>query len=219
MQDPRKDVLDALALMGRSVNITQDTHGNVSCRDDVGNIYIKPSGVPYDKITDKRDVAVVDVEDKQVDGRLKPSVDTIHHAAIYGRWHNIKAICHTHSPYATAYAYNSKIIRCIGTEQADFFGDDIYVMGYSDLTCWGEETAKYLHYGVKATLLSRHGVLTFGETAVEAVKLAICLENVARKNFLAEQLFDIDSRRELKSLHSIEVKKWFTRYNNSYGQK
>ena len=217
MRNHREEVARALRLMGELNDVIQDTHGNVSCVDDYGYLYIKPSGVPYKDIH-YNSVAVLNDEIAQVKGDLKPSVDTVHHKAIYDRWPNIKAICHTHSPYATAYAYNQKPIRCLGTEQADFFGDDVYVMSYSDLNCWGEEAAKYLHIGVKATLLHRHGTLTFGETPEQAVKLAAALENCARKNYLAETLFNNDSRVQLDELPDSEVKKWHARYYTEYGQ-
>lgn len=214
----KQDILDALDLMSKSHDIIKDTHGNVSCRDDSGNIYIKPSGMPYGDLVLPDDVSVADIEGNQVSGLYKHSVDLIHHAAIYESKHWVKAICHTHSPYATAYAYNSKAIKCYGTEQADIFGDDIYCLTYQDLETWGPSVGKFLHRTAKAILLSRHGVLTFAETALDAVKLAVAVENIATKNFLSEALFNNDSRRELSQLHSLEIKKWHTRYNTKYGQ-
>ena len=117
--ETRLSVYKALHKLGQMQSVIQDTHGNVSARDDMGNIYIKPSGVPYKSIT-VGSVCKIDIDGNQLFGQktgideidmLKPSVDTIHHAAIYERRPNIKAICHTHSPYATAYAYNGKSIR------------------------------------------------------------------------------------------------------------
>lgn len=211
-------------MLGNMQDVIQDTHGNVSEIDEDGSIYIKPSGVPYSRIS-RGMVCKISVDGKQLihsldEDALKPSVDTVHHAAIYKRHKRIKAICHTHSPYATAYAYNGKSIRCLGTEQADFFGDDVYNLPYSDLNCWGKEAAMYVGGKpvTKAILLNNHGVLTFGETAEEAVKLAAALENCARKNYLAETLFNNDSRHELAALPIIEIVKWHDRYTNKYGQ-
>ena len=164
--DKRYDIYKALHMLGNMQDVIQDTHGNVSAINEEGEVYIKPSGMEYQSIK-VSDVCKFSSDGKQLfshDGHFifserKPSVDTVHHRAIYNRRPNIKAICHTHSPYATAYAYAGKNIRCLGTEQADFFGDDIYNLPYSDLNCWGEEAAKYIGGKpvTKAILLNKIG--------------------------------------------------------------
>jgi L-ribulose-5-phosphate 4-epimerase len=207
-------LVDALKLMSSMNDVIKDTHGNVSCILPGGVIWIKPSGMPYDSIT-REDIcayAIVDGHDLGMSKR-KPSVDLPHHLSIYQRHNWVGAICHTHSPYATAFAMSGEDIECACTEQADYFGGDIHCRGYRDLDSWGP--ALELDRGEKAVLLGSHGCLTFADSPVQAVKLAAALENVAQKTFLAR---NIRPRRE-RSLPEAEVAKWHQRYTNVYGQK
>jgi ribulose-5-phosphate 4-epimerase/fuculose-1-phosphate aldolase len=59
--------------------------------------------------------------------------------------------------------------------------------------------------------------LTFGRSPAEAVDLAVALENVAQKTYLALQLHEPSGF--LIRLKNEEVQKWHTRYQEGYGQK
>jgi L-ribulose-5-phosphate 4-epimerase len=57
--------------------------GNASAIDRHNGVFaIKPSGIPYEKLT-PRDMVVVDFETKIVEGNLQPSSDTKTHAVLY----------------------------------------------------------------------------------------------------------------------------------------
>ena len=89
-------------------NLAIYTWGNVSALDSDKAVFaIKPSGVPYDLLKAK-DIVVVDLDGKTVDGKLNPSSDTPTHAQLYRYFlQTHSAICgitHTHSPYATSWA-------------------------------------------------------------------------------------------------------------------
>lgn len=221
-----KDKLyDALQLMSCRSDVLQDTHGNVSCRvedsiDNPDSIYIKPSGVPYDSIR-LEDICRLDYgyygRPWLNTSRLTPSVDSIHHIAIYKKYPHVKAICHTHSPYAVAYAALGGTIACYLTEQADYFGHDIISLPYSDLNSWGENIK--LRKVDKAVLLKNHGVLTFADDPVKAVNLAIALENIAKKNYLIDAIRISANISSSPILLQSEIDKWHTRYNTVYGQK
>ncbi len=59
------------------------TFGNVSAADrDLGVFAIKPSGVPYEKLTAGK-MIIVDFEGKTVKGKIRPSSDTKTHALLY----------------------------------------------------------------------------------------------------------------------------------------
>lgn len=220
--DSSEYVLKALHKMAELNNVIQDTHGNVSqkyehepSRNYTNNIigfHIKPSGMEY------RQIVLEDVCNIRVSGyhsvynERKPSVDSVHHGEIYKRCNWIKAICHTHSPYAVAFAGMNSPIRCYLTEHADYFGKTVRCAPYSDLNNWGKDVAEFLQEGEKAVLLGNHGVLTFGDNAIQAVKRAAALENIAMKNYL------IETFKRAKPLDEEEVKKWHERYNNVYGQ-
>ena len=77
------------------------TWGNVSGIDrDKGLFAIKPSGVPYDRLS-PGDIVLVDMEGRVADGALKPSSDTPTHLRLYQRFGDIGGVTHTHSAHAT----------------------------------------------------------------------------------------------------------------------
>ena len=209
-------LLEGLKKMGRRNDVIRDTHGNLSLIAPGGCVYIKPSGVPYEEIqgTDIPWAAISDGEVMSTSAK-KPSVDLPHHLEIYRRAPWVGAICHTHSPYATAFAMGIRGIPCLSTEQADYFGGPIRCIPYHDLDTWGMHAAP--REGEKALLLGNHGALTFGVSPANAVDLAIALENVAQKTYLALMLHDRSGT--VYRLPDEEIDKWHERYNNVYGQK
>lgn len=206
-------MIDALQLLARRNDVIRDTHGNLSARYG-RDMVIKPSGMPYESIT-PHDLCWINIDTMECQSATnrKPSVDAPHHADIYRRHPWINAICHTHSPHATAFAMMGEDIECACTEQADYFGGPIICRGYRDLDKWGPELE--LDQNERAVLLESHGTLTFADNAHEAVQLAIALENVAYKTFLARNML----ARRLTGMREGEAKKWHERYRNVYGQK
>lgn len=208
----RDQVFKALRDLGNHQDVVQDTHGNVSGRSG-DHIWIKPSGMPY------LDLALSDIIKCDI-GTLepvfgwaaKPSVDLPNHARFYEINPDITGICHTHSPYATAFAIANLSMPTLCTEHADYFGADIPCYDYEPYDVWGGKHANY----DGAMLLGQHGVLTFSTKGPEyAVKLAIVLENIAKKYSIAASMEGARASR----LEHKEIKKWYTRYNGGgYGQ-
>src|SRR5437773_6544096 len=103
------------------------SEGNASTIDDAGtHVSIKPSGIPYDAIT-QDDLVVLSLCGQRIAGARAPSVDAPAHLAIYRRHPWAKAIIHTHSPYATIFAQRREPIPCLGTTHADEFAGPIPV--------------------------------------------------------------------------------------------
>lgn len=170
------------------------TWGNVSARDpETGLVVIKPSGVPYEDMTED-DMVVLDMDGQVVQGSLRPSSDAPTHLALYQAFPQIGSIVHTHSPEATAWAQAGMDIPLYGTTHADHFADAIPCA--RPLTAEeinGEyekntglvmiETIKardidVMH--VPAMLCASHGCFTWGKDAMDAVMNAGVLEEVAR---------------------------------------
>ena len=95
------------------------TFGNVSAVDrDLVVFAIKPSGIPYEKLSPKK-MVIVDFEANVIEGKLNPSSDTKTHALLYKHWEKIGGISHTHSLYATSWAQAQRDIPIFGTTHAD----------------------------------------------------------------------------------------------------
>lgn len=213
----KEALLESLQMMASRNDVIRDTHGNVSCLDYSKRIlYIKPSGMEYSQIT-LDDICEIDYLTGKPIGKLKrkPSVDLEHHMEIYSNNPWVTAICHTHSPYAVAHAVSCAEVPCLTTEQADYFGGDIPVLPYADLHSWGKKVL--LEQEWSAVLLAHHGALTFSDDPTSAVKLAIALEEICLKNYLAQTLYSIP--HNVKQLNRKEIQAWRDRYENVYGQR
>jgi len=187
--------------------------GNASGIDrERGLVFIKPSGMDYDKMK-PADLAVTDLDGKKMRGKWKPSVDLPHHLYIYKHRPDVGGVIHTHSNHATAFALLGRPIPAYLTAIADEFGGEIPCAPYVDNE--GDhigETIIRVAGRSPVVLLGNHGVFAFGPTVAAAFKAAVMVEDVARTCHLALQL------GKPKPLPPVEVKKWYDRYHSTYGQ-
>jgi L-ribulose-5-phosphate 4-epimerase len=189
------------------------TSGNVSGRDPkTGLIAIKPSGVPYSELK-PADIVIVNLSGKVIDGRKKPSVDTPTHLFVYMHRPDVKAITHTHSNYATAFAAAGKPLKVYLTAIADEFGGPVPVSAYAKIggTDIGREIVKKIGKS-PAILMKQHGVFTVGPTPESAVKAAVMIEDVCKTCFIAMMI------GKPKPIPSSEVARGHKRYIEQYGQ-
>ncbi len=176
------------------------TWGNVSGIDRNENLLvIKPSGVSYDDMQ-PNDMVVVDLNGKVIEGKFKPSSDTLTHIELYKAFPEIGGIVHTHSTYAVAWAQALKAIPALGTTHADHFYGEIPCTriltqqevdrGYEKETGMViVETFKNINpLHMPGVLVGNHGPFTWGTNAGKAVYNAVVLEEVARMALLTFQL-------------------------------
>ena len=189
------------------------TSGNVSARDG-DFMVIKPSGVPYAEITP--DVLVVcDLDGTVVEGELRPSSDAATHGHIYRRLDHVRGICHTHSPYATAWAVRGEPIPCVMTAMADEFGGEIPVGPFAlvgDEAIGRGVVATLAGHRSPAVLMRAHGVFALGEDARAAVKAAVMCEDAARIVHAARSLGPVPP------LDPESIDALYHRYQDVYGQ-
>jgi L-ribulose-5-phosphate 4-epimerase len=176
------------------------TWGNVSGIDRTENLLvIKPSGVSYDDMQ-ASDMVVVDLNGKVIEGKYKPSSDTLTHIEIYKAFPEIGGIVHTHSTYAVAWAQALKAIPAMGTTHADHFFGEIpctRILSQEEVERGYEretglviaETFKNMNpLHMPGVLVGNHGPFAWGTNAGKAVYNAVVLEEVARMALLTFQL-------------------------------
>lgn len=171
------------------------TWGNVSGIDrKEGLMVIKPSGITYKEMSPE-DMVVVDMEGKVVEGKYKPSSDTLTHLEIYRHFKNVGGIVHTHSEWATSWAQAGRPIPPFGTTHADhFYGEIPCTRGLTEKEVRGKyelETGKLIVSTFKdkdpdaipGILVKGHGPFCWGNTAGKAVHNAVVMEYLAKMAF------------------------------------
>lgn len=208
--------------------LVTSTFGNASGIDrERSVIAIKPSGVPYEKLT-PRDIVLVDLDGNKIEGKLNPSSDTKTHLELYKAFADIGGVAHTHSTYATAWAQAVKDIPCLGTTHADFFYGEIPCTGIikdsSILKDYELETGKLIvstfgridYHNMKAVLVACHGPFSWGDNAGDAVEIGIALEEIAKM-----ALYSITINPSLKNIKKSLLDKHYLRKHGRgayYGQ-
>ena len=169
------------------------TGGNVSARiPGTGLALITATGVSLgDTTVDNLATIEIETGEPTPDSAAKPSKERYVHAAVYRLRPDINALCHLHPPYATALSVDHAEMPLV-TISAEVNLVKVpcapcAVSGTQDLRRYVEETVAGTP-GVKAILMCRHGILTLGQTLVQAYNLADLTEDSARAAYLVELL-------------------------------
>jgi len=185
--------------------------GNVSVRASEEHLAITPTGVSYDDIQEE-DVVIIDLDGTTIEGSLKPSSETPMHTTVYKNMPDVKAVVHTHSPYALAFATVGRTIPVISTEGLAIRGP-IPVAQYAcpgtEAQGWAAIKAMQGPPSVTGTLLKNHGVLATGTNLSRAFAAACRIEMAAKIYLLALQLGDpvILTDEQIKEIKRVYLKK------------
>ncbi len=224
----KRSVFEANVDLSRS-GLVKYAFGNVSGIDrENGVIAIKPSGVPYDKLTPDM-IVVLDLDGKVIESDFRPSSDTDTHLALYRNLPKIAGVAHTHSQYATAWAQAELEIPCLGTTHADFcthaipcstvLADEAIKNAYEYET--GQQIVRTLlslsNIETTMILVGGHGPFTWGDSPKQAVYHAVMLEEIAKLAYFT--LILAPSKRPLKQ--TLIEKHYYRKHgkNAYYGQK
>lgn len=139
--------------------MTTTSGGNLSIKDDNGDIWITPSGI------DKGNLTRADMIQVKPDGTLigqhKPSVELPFHKEIYRRRPDLKAIVHAHPPTLVAFSLARKIPNTYLIPNAREVCGNVSMAKYevpgSDKL--GANIAKEFENGYNTVLLENHGVV------------------------------------------------------------
>ena len=188
----KEECLEANLALPRT-GLVDLTFGNVSVADPGNRVFaIKPSGVDYDKLR-TTDIVVLDFDGNLVEGSLRPSSDTPTHRCLFLHFPGIRAVVHTHSRNAVAFAQAGLDLPCLGTTHCDYFHGPVPVtrtMTKEEVTGEYEwETGRVIverftsagidPLSVPAVLVRNHGPFAWGPSGAKAVETAQALEIVA----------------------------------------
>ena len=180
---PREALAAACRILAREGH-ESGLAGQVTAREDGATWWTLPFGVGFDEASVER-MVLVDEDLKPLKG-TRPNPGVRFHIWIYRKRPDVKAIVHTHAPYASALAATGKPLRVIHMDSA-------MLHGCAHLAQWpgvpvADDEGRIISGALgaaKTILLANHGLLATGSSVEEATYLAVFFERAARMQLRA----------------------------------
>jgi L-fuculose-phosphate aldolase len=114
------------------------------------------------------------------------------HLEIYKKRSDVNAIVHTHSPYATGFAFSNKKLK-----RLEGFGPIVtpYLQSIGYEKPGSDELAKNASEGLgreDVLILKNHGVICVSDCLKEAMLLAVFVEETAKTQFITLMLNSVE---------------------------
>jgi L-fuculose-phosphate aldolase len=165
--------------------------GNVGARLDDGRIAITPSTMEYDEMAPD-DIVIVHPDGSPSEGRHRPSSELALHLAVFAARPDVRAMVHTHSPFATTFGAARREIPAVHYVLALLVApgrDTLRVAPYA--TFGTHELARNVVATLgddHAVLLANHGAIAVAATLATALGRAERVEELAMLAWRAEQI-------------------------------
>ena len=183
--------------------MTTTSGGNLSIRDDNGDIWITPSGI------DKGNLTRADMIQVKPDGTLigihKPSVELPFHKEIYRVRPDLRAIVHAHPPTLVAFSLARKLPNTHLIPTASEVCGEVTMARYDvpGSEQLGKNIAEEFAKGYNSVLLENHGVVCGGkdlfgafmsfETLDTCGQLEIDAAKLGKPRLLTDEEIEIDA--------------------------
>jgi L-fuculose-phosphate aldolase len=179
--NPKAAVLAAAKDMLRR-GLVEGTAGNISARQEDGNLVITPSSIDYRDMT-LDDLVLVDPTGQVLhaaDGR-SPSTELKLHLACYKAFDDIGSVIHSHPVWATMFAIAHQPIPVCIDEFAVYCGGEIRCTEYaaSGTPDVGNNAVKALE-GRAAALIANHGLVAVGPRPDKVLHVTALVERTAQ---------------------------------------
>ena len=188
--------------------MTTTSGGNLSIRDEAGDIWISPARVDKGSLT-RRDIICVH-SDGTTDGPHPPSSEFPFHKAIYEARSDIKSIVHAHPVALVAFSICRQQPNTRLFHQAHSVCGTV---GFAPYACPGSETlganiASTFREGCDSVILENHGVVVGGQSLSKAFERFEAFEFVGKTLIKARQLGEVryldDDQLELAANRSVD---------------
>ncbi len=187
-----------VAIMNRIYHngMTTLSGGNLSIKDDNGDIWITPSGIDKGKLT-AGDMMCVK-EDGTIIGPHKPSVELPFHRAIYELRPDFNAIVHAHAPALVSFSIVREVPDTRIIPQANRVCGPVgyapYALPGSEKL--GENIAATFAEGYNIIILENHGMAAGGANLLDAFYRLETLDFCARTLIRAQVLGEVHTLTE-----------------------
>ena len=184
---PRDEIVQTMERIYR-YRMTTTSGGNLSIRDNEGDVWISPARV------DKGNLARHDIVRVKLDGSIEgihpPSSELPFHQAIYRARPDLRAIVHGHPVALVAFSI------CRQTPDTRLFHQAHYVCGQPGFAPYalpgseqlGRQIADTFRAGSNCVVLENHGVVVAGDSLAHAFQRFEALEFAAKTVIKAAQL-------------------------------
>jgi L-fuculose-phosphate aldolase len=187
---PRDEII---AVMERiyQYRMTTTSGGNLSIRDDSGDVWITPTRV--DKGSLRRDDVVCLRRDGSIEGRHGPSSEFPFHQAIYAARPDIRAIVHAHSVALVAFSITGQVPDTRLFHQAREVCGEIGFAPYAlpGSAALAESIVRAFSGGFHAVVLENHGVVVGDESLQKTFERFETLEFTAKTIIKARTLGEV----------------------------
>lgn len=201
----RKEVARFMRRLYRQ-KLTTTSGGNISLRISKDMILITPSATDKGRMRWK-EVGIMSILGENLTPELKPSIESEMHLSIYRRKKDVLAIVHAHPVVASSFTAMDLTLRTDLTAEARAIcGTPVLVpyalMGTRDLAAVAADSIG----DSNILLLENHGILTTGNTLLEAFDRLEVLENAAIMTLLVEIT---GKKKPLGKMRIREIEKFF----------
>lgn len=189
--------------------MTTTSGGNISIRDENGDIWITPSGIDKGNLTTK-DIMCVK-KDGTIVGPHKPSSEYPFHRAIYEARPELTSIIHAHPPALVAFSIAKKVPDTKIVPQAHNICGDI---GFAPYGTPGSEdlgqkiAAVFFDPRYRAVIMENHGVVLGGTDMMDAYQrfetLEFCCRTIVNAKRLGEAKY-LSDEQVSKYIHHIPM--------------
>ena len=170
-------------------NLVSGKSGNISKRIKTANgdiVAITPTLKSLANLKPE-DIVIVDFDGNTLTSG-KPSSEVNMHLEIYKKRDDVNGIVHTHSPYATGFAFSNKKIK-----RLEGFGEikNPYLPDIEYEKPGTAELARSASEGISDSdvlVLKNHGVICVSENLKEAESLAVFVEESSKTQFITYML-------------------------------
>ncbi|MDR2840872.1 MAG: class II aldolase/adducin family protein [Paludibacter sp.] len=174
--------------------MTTTSGGNISIRDENGDIWITPSGIDKGSLTEK-DIICMKKDGTKI-GAHKPSSEFPFHKAIYEARPELSALIHAHPPGLVAFSITREVPQTNIVPQARSICGEI---GYAPYGCPGSEdlgkkiAEQFRNPKFKAVIMENHGLVLGGTDLMDAYERFETLEFCCRTIINAAKLGKINT--------------------------
>ena len=163
--------------------------GHVTARmpSDPGLFLMKPHTIGLEEMTPDN-IITCNIEGEKVAGAMPRHLEVFIHSEILRVRPDVRAVVHTHAPYAVAFSSLGRPLQPVGHE-GSVFCDGLPVFSETSDLIIDQGRGKAVARAIgehNVLLLRNHGVVTVGRTVEEATVLALYLEKACKTQLMVE---------------------------------